>query len=301
MDRPRCARQLAPMRCSACAAARGRAQYLALAVAWTSLAVAPLAWAGWTATPPSVPSWWHALGALGPTLAAWYVSRREDGAEGVHDWRDRVLDVQVGVGWWVIAVALAPMLLLAAVAGVRAWTGDADAAWQGSLLRDRWSQPGWVVEVLLVGSLAYGLFEEPGWRGWLYPQLRMSRGPLTATLILWPMWLAWHAPFFLYRFAATPASVAGFAVGLLCGAIVLSWLVEETGSAAPGMAFHVMNNVVMQVAAIAAPAALIGMNLLLAVLATGIVVRWWLVPRRAAVDLADRARAFAGHPTAVLR
>ncbi|MCU0623011.1 MAG: CPBP family intramembrane metalloprotease [Gemmatimonadaceae bacterium] len=289
------------MRCSACAATRARTLYLGLAIALTTALVAPLAWAGWTGAAPAVPAWWHALGALGPTLAAWYAARMEDGAEGVQDWRERVLDVHVGAGWWLAAVALPPVLLGLAVAMVRGWTGDADAAWQSAALAERVATPGWAVDAVLVSALVYGLLEEPGWRGWLYPHLRMSHGPLAATMLLWPMWLVWHVPFFFYRFAFTPAAAGGFAFGLLCGAIVLSWLVEETGSAAPGMAFHVSHNVVMQIAAVAAPAALIGMNILLAVVAAAVVVRWWLVPRRAAVDLADRARAFAGHPTAVLR
>lgn len=289
------------MRCSACLATRSRLQFLALALAATSLAVAPLAWAGWQGVAPAVPAWWHALGALGPSLAAWYVARRDDGAEGVHDWRDRVLDLGVGPGWWMLALALPPVLLGLAVVAVRWWGGDGAASWHADALAAQWSSPAWRLDVLLLSSLAYGLLEEPGWRGWLYPQLRMTRGPLLATLTLWPMWFVWHAPFFLYRLPATPGAIGGVAFGLLCGAIVLSWLVEETGSAAPAMAFHVSHNVVMEVAAVAAPTALIAMHLLLGLVAAGVVVHWWLVPRRAAVDLADRARAFEGHPTAVLR
>jgi uncharacterized protein len=289
------------MRCSACLAAQARWTYLALALAATTLAVSPLVWAGVSGRAPAVPEWWHALGAAGPALAAWYVARREDGAEGVTDWRERVLDFQVGWGWWLLAIVLPPALLAVSVATMQGVAGMAAPVWDSHALAQRWSSPAWRVDLLLVGALAYGVLEESGWRGWLYPQLRMSHGPLTATLMLWPMWLLWHAPFFAYRMALTGSSVAGFAFGLLCGAIVLSWLVEETGSAAPGMAFHISNNVAMQVAVVAAPAALAPMTVLLAAVAAAVVVRWWLVPRRAAVDLADRARAFDGHPTAVLR
>lgn len=289
------------MRCSACLAAQARWTFLALALAITSAVVAPLAWSGYSGHAALVPAWWHAFGALGPVLAAWYVAQREDGAEGVADWKERVLDHQVGARWWVLALAMPPALLGVAVVAMRGVSGDVGAVWDSAALAAKWASPAWRVDLLLVSSLAYGLLEEPGWRGWLYPQLRMSRGPLMATLTLWPMWLVWHAPFFLYRFPLTAASVVGFAFGTLCGAIVLSWLVEETGSAAPGMGFHVTNNIAMQVAAVAAPAALVTMNVLLSVVAAAVVIRWWLVPRRAAVDFADRARAFDGHPTAVLR
>jgi membrane protease YdiL (CAAX protease family) len=289
------------MRCSACLAARARAQYLLIAMAWTSLSLAPLAWAGWRGVAPPVPAWWHVLGAFGPTLAAWYVARREDGSEGVLDWRERVFDVGIGAGWWLLALAMPLMLFAAAVLGVRWWNGDAAAAFDLNAIAHYMSAPSGALSQVLLIAAAYGLLEEPGWRGWLYPQLRMSRGPLAATLMLWPMWLVWHALFFLHRFPTTAASLGGFALGLLCGAIVLSWLVEETGSAAPAIGFHVMNNVVMQVAMVAAPTVLVTMNVLLGVVAMAVVVRWWFVPRRAAADLADRARAFVGHPTAVLR
>lgn len=289
------------MRCSACAASRARGLYLGLAIALTTVGVAPLVWAGLAVGSPGVPAWWGALGALGPTLAAWYVARREDGAEGVQDWRERVLDWRVGAGWWLAALAIPTGALLLAVAIVRGWTGDAAAAWQGAALAERWASPGWITGALVVGAVATGVLQEPGWRGWLYPHLRMSHGPLAATLLLWPMWAAWHAPFLLSRMPTTPGAVAGLVFALLCGAIILSWLVEETGSAAPGMLFHASSAAATQVAAVAAPSSLPVLQLLLALAAAGIVVRWWLVPRRAAVDLADRARAFAGHPTATLR
>ncbi|MFN9214341.1 MAG: CPBP family intramembrane glutamic endopeptidase [Gemmatimonadota bacterium] len=289
------------MRCSACAASRARGLYLGLAVALTTTVVVPFAWGRFAGGSPAAPAWWHTLGALGPTLAAWYVARREDGAEGVQDWRERVLDWHVGVGWWLAALAMPLGALALAVTIVRGWTGDASAAWQGAALAERLASPRWITDTLVLGALASGVFQEPGWRGWLYPHLRMTHGPLAATLLLWPMWAVWHAPFLLYRMPLTPGALAGVAFGLLCGAIVLSWLVEETGSAAPGMLFHASSNVAVLVAGVAAPSSLVALPLLLAVVAAGIVVRWWLVPRRAAVDFADRARAFAGHPTAVLR
>lgn len=285
------------MRCSACAAARARGHFVLLALVLTTLGVAPLVWAGWTGTAPVVPGWWHVFGALGPTLAAWTIARREDGAEGVADWRERVLDWRIGAGWWLGAVA-GPVLLLLAGQALASRFGGA-SGWGTDAPPPGVPAEGWATMVLV--AVAYGVFEEPGWRGWLYPQLRMSHGPLAATLLLWPLWLAWHAPFFLYRMPTGAAAIGGFAIGLLAGAIVLSWLVEASGSAVPAVLFHVANNLAMQWALAAAPAALLPMNLLLLAVAAVVVVRWWLVPRRAAIDLADRARAFDGHPTAILR
>lgn len=288
------------MRCSACLASRARLTFFGIAVLVTAVAVSPLVWAGWHGTPPAVPGWWHAVGACGPAIAAWFIARREDGSEGVADWRERILDVRVGIGWWGVAFGLPLVLLAVSVPVARVFAGDPSMPWDAAALADRLSDPAWGLGTMVIGAVAYGLLGEAGWRGWLYPHLRMSHGPLAATLLLVPMWLAWHAPFFGYRLPATLPALAGVAFSVLCGAIVLSWLVEATGSATPAMAFHVSGTMAMQVALVAAPAALIAMNALLAVVAAAVVVRWWLVPRRAAVDIADRARAFDGHPTAVL-
>ncbi len=288
------------MRCSDCAQFRARWQFLFIACAVTWGVVSPLAFAARRSEVPAVPLWWHALGALGPLVAAWIAVRRADGSEGVAEWRARVLDWRVGWRWWSVAVGLPFVVLGSGALLVQAGATRTAAAFNPDGLGAAWQSPVWRWQLLGLGSLAYGLLEEPGWRGWLYPHLRMQRGPLAATLVLWPMWLLWHAPFFTYQFAASPWTMAGFAFGLLCSAIVLSWLVEETGSAAPAMGFHVANNIAMAIAAVSSPGALVMANLVLAAVAAAIVTRWWLVPRRAQVAFENRALTLVDHPTAQL-
>lgn len=40
------------------------------------------------------------------------------------------------------------------------------------------------------------LNEEPGWRGFALPRLQERYGPVMATIILAPLWAAWHFPLF---------------------------------------------------------------------------------------------------------
>lgn len=37
-------------------------------------------------------------------------------------------------------------------------------------------------------------FEEPGWRGYLLPNLQRRFSPLFSTLLVWLPWALWHAP-----------------------------------------------------------------------------------------------------------
>lgn len=70
--------------------------------------------------------------------------------------------------------------------------------------------------------LVVGLFEELGWRGWLLRRLLIVRTPLMATLIIAPVWFAWHLPKLL--------SDANFAAAFALGAIVNSTILTALWS-----------------------------------------------------------------------
>src|SRR5436190_10576427 len=106
--------------------------------------------------------------------------------------------------------------------------------------------PAWgglAVLVLLV--LVNGLGEETGWRGFLQPTLQRRMRPLYAILVVAAIWASWHAPLFaiLTTFHDfTPATLVGFAIGLACGAIVLGWLYNRTGSILAVAVWHATYN-----------------------------------------------------------
>jgi membrane protease YdiL (CAAX protease family) len=89
-----------------------------------------------------------------------------------------------------------------------------------------------LVGVFLLITFIGSLGEEAGWRGYALPQLQRRFSPLTATLILAPLWFLWHLPQFAiiatYRDFG-PAAYIGMFLGLTCGAIVLSWLYNRSG------------------------------------------------------------------------
>jgi membrane protease YdiL (CAAX protease family) len=93
--------------------------------------------------------------------------------------------------------------------------------------------PQWgVLFVWAMFVIVNGLGEETGWRGFVYPTLRRKHGWLATSLLVTPIWAAWHLPLFFllqtYRDLG-PVGVPGFLIGLTCGSIVLGWLYESTG------------------------------------------------------------------------
>jgi membrane protease YdiL (CAAX protease family) len=102
-------------------------------------------------------------------------------------------------------------------------------------------------DLLFVGTVAYGIGEEPGWRGFALPRLEARHGPLGATLILIPLWALWHWPAFLYRpaYQGGAPAVVGFLFGLLAGAIVLTFLYDGTrGSILLVALWHILINII---------------------------------------------------------
>lgn len=139
----------------------------------------------------------HALGGLGPTLAATIVTR---GAV----WR--TLRERAPLGQVALAL-LGPTALVALAAGV-------DLALGGIM----------VVVMPFIGSLVLPpIGEELGWRGYMQPELARTRRPLVAALAVGVAWTTWHV---------VPALVAGadalvvgyFAASLIAWSLIAAWL-----------------------------------------------------------------------------
>lgn len=214
--------------------------YLALAtgITWALLAPAALSANGLIGWSPPIA--WHALGALGPWLAAWLVIAMRDGQPGTRAWLAG--QARWRVGWrWLALAALSPLAMLGVALGI------------GRLLDGRWADagmlvrapygPGWMAINLLI-ALAYGFGEEPGWRGFLLPHLRAQASPPAAIVLLALAWGGWHGVMFAYRLPSEPLLVAGFFIGLLAGAVWLAWLASRSGSLLVVALWHAVWNIV---------------------------------------------------------
>ena len=172
----------------------------------------------------------HYPSLLGPAIAAVVVTAWTMGRPGLRDLLARLVRWRVAPRWWLVAVSPFAFLAIGLIA-MRVAGKPLPAA--GDFGRFSGTPAIGVVGVFLLITFVGSLGEETGWRGYALPQLQRRFSPLTATLILAPLWFLWHLPQFAviatYRDFG-PANYVGMFLGLTCGAIVLTWLYNRSGS-----------------------------------------------------------------------
>ncbi len=185
----------------------------------------------------------HFPSLLGPMLAALAVSARTARRRGVHALVAAMGRWRIGWRWWI--AALSPLGFWGMVLGVLAVTG-ATLPPRPDFARFSGLPEGLgIVGVTLVVILVNGFGEETGWRGYALPRLQRRYGPITATLIIAVLWAGWHIPQFFYVDSYegfSPAMLPVFLFGLTCGAVVLTWLYNQTGSVLAVAVWHGLYN-----------------------------------------------------------
>lgn len=173
----------------------------------------------------------HFPGLLGPALAAILVTTLTQGRAGLRDLAARITHWRVPVRWYLAAVAPLAVAVAAATALTPAGAGFPGWAAFGRMA----GLPDLGLAGVVAGTLLVNAFgEETGWRGFALPRFRRRHDQLQASVLVAAPWTFWHLPvFFLdsgYRGTLSPLLLPGFVVGMLCGAIVLTWLYEGSGS-----------------------------------------------------------------------
>ena len=203
--------------------------FLSLALSLSWLIEVPLALTAQGIATFPVPFSWHYLAAFGPLLAALLVTVTLDGGSGLRDLLGRMWRWRIGSGWLLVAVVSPIALFLAAALASR-------------LTRGTWPDLGRLGEVNFLGDIgapfalllwivSFGFGEETGWRGFALPRLQQQHSALVATLGVTAVWGLWHVPAFFYLPTYQVLGLAGippFAIGLLLGSILLTWLYNST-------------------------------------------------------------------------
>jgi membrane protease YdiL (CAAX protease family) len=188
----------------------------------------------------------HALGALGPITAAFLVSAMETGLAGPLDlfrrmglWRGRFT--------WVAVALFVPLALLALAAVGTLLVGGESLSLTG-FGRSREFPQFSALGFLAYNIVSFGYGEEVGWRGFALPRLQSRHSAFGATVLLTLGWALWHLPLFFYRpgyMVMGAADVVGWFLSFLTGAVLLTWLYNESrGSLLVVALFHAAVDIV---------------------------------------------------------
>jgi membrane protease YdiL (CAAX protease family) len=165
----------------------------------------------------------HYLSGFGPLLAAFVITWKISGREGLHELFGRLMKWRVGLKWWLVAISPLIALILLSLGMELVGRDGPSVAQLGKI--DHFPAIGFGTLALWLAT--FGLGEETGWRGFALPRLQRGRSALIATIMLWVIWVFWHLPLFFYMY--NPEILPALMLGLLAGAIVFTWIYNSTG------------------------------------------------------------------------
>jgi membrane protease YdiL (CAAX protease family) len=172
-----------------------------------------------------------------PTLAALLVTGLYSGAGGICCLTRQMRIWRVHVLWYVIALVMPLVLLLAAEAFSAFLHASAPSHW---MILPAFSGPGGLYFVIF-GSL---FAEEPGWRGFGQPILQTHFGALAASILIGLLWSTWHLWYVIIPGAnVTGIDAVATYVRLTSSAIIYAWMYNSTnGSLLIAMLAHLGHN-----------------------------------------------------------
>ena len=188
---------------------------------------------------------WAQLGALSASLAAIVLVVVEGRKGGLRELLSRALIWRVGIQWWIFALFYVIVPSVAALYLYQLLGGPA-VDWSG--LEPLYK----VVPMFIFLTIAAGIGEEFGWRGFLLPRLQTRHNALVSGLIVGVAWATWHIPLFFiegtsqyeHRLAGglLPA-VLGYAAFVIAQSVQFTWLFNNTkGSVLMAAVFHGASN-----------------------------------------------------------
>ncbi|MBN8580145.1 MAG: CPBP family intramembrane metalloprotease [Anaerolineae bacterium] len=194
--------------------------FLAYAISW-SIGI-PLALIAQEKVNWEIPFAVHYLYSYGPMLAALIMTALTKGKSGMVDIFKRLTTWRMRPVWWLLALSPLPAYFLIVIV-LRLIQGT----WVDlSLLGQVNFLPNLGIGALFLWIFTYGIGEEVGWRGYALPRLQEKMSALNATLLLGVLWALWHLPIFFYVFDT--AIAVGWFFGLMCGAILFTWMYNST-------------------------------------------------------------------------
>jgi membrane protease YdiL (CAAX protease family) len=185
------------------------------------------------------------LGALSSSLAAIVLVLIEGRKGGLRELLGRVLIWRVGIQWWAFALFIMIVPSVVSLYLYRLLGGPA-VDWSG--LQPLYS----VVPMFIFLTIAAGIGEEFGWRGFLLPRLQSRHNALVSGLIVGVAWATWHIPMFFIKGTSQydqqlqggllPA-ILSYSAFVIAQSVQFTWLFNNTrGSVLLAAVFHGASN-----------------------------------------------------------
>jgi uncharacterized protein len=190
----------------------------------------------------------HALGGIGPTLAAIILLYSLADKADRRDFWARCFDLKrIGWRWLLLIFCLAPALTILASSFDKIFGGvgmQLEETAQTAL-----AQP-WRFLPLVIFYLLFGpIPEEIGWRGYALDGLQVNHHPIVASLILGGFWATWHLPLFgivdsyQNNLGIGTAFFWMYLFTIIFQAIIMTWLYNHTHrSTLAAILFHFVVN-----------------------------------------------------------
>lgn len=174
---------------------------------------------------------------LGPILSAFLVTAVADGRPGLRRWTGRLAKWKVNWRWYAAVLIGVPTVLTITSVAV----SDQNPITPSIAVLVAYL-PGLILQMITTG-----IAEEPGWRDFALPRLQRRFGPVAGTLILGPLWGAWHLPLFMTQWGGWPHVTWEMPVEFIGSCIafsfVMTWVFNRTGESLPlAMLLHTSVN-----------------------------------------------------------
>jgi membrane protease YdiL (CAAX protease family) len=149
------------------------------------------------------------------------------GKSGIFALLRRYLIWRVGMGWYLVALGLYPLIYLVAI-GLHILLGGQTPDITDSMAYQLFGPATsllFVIPFLLFNMLVNG--EEIGWRGYVLPRLQWRYNALVSSLIIGVIWTTWHIPKFLVAGYDTP--LGWYLLMTMARAVLFTWVYNGTG------------------------------------------------------------------------